>query len=171
MISYLFTPYSLEMSEKPKLSHLNDAGLPEMVDVSHKSESVRIATASGRLLAGKDIMASLAASGFNSKKGSILQTAIIAGTMAVKNTFNTIPLCHQLPISSCKFDISPDEEGFLISCTVKTEGKTGVEMEALHGVSVAALTIYDMCKALSHDLTIETIRLDHKSGGKNDFNR
>lgn len=159
------------MSEKPKLSHLNDAGLPEMVDVSHKSESVRMASASGKLLAGKDIMARLAASGYNSKKGSILQTAIIAGTMAVKNTFNTIPLCHQLPISSCKFDIQPDESGFHISCTVKTEGKTGVEMEALHGVSVAALTIYDMCKALSHDMTITDIRLDQKSGGKNDFKR
>jgi cyclic pyranopterin phosphate synthase len=154
-----------------ELSHINEQGLPEMVDVSHKAESIRTATASGRVIAGSDIMGQLAASGFNSKKGSILQTAIIAGTMAVKNTFNTIPLCHQLAISSCKFDITPDDEAFKIGCTVKTEGKTGVEMEALHGVSVAALTIYDMCKALSHDLTITDIQLEQKSGGKHDFKR
>lgn len=154
-----------------ELSHINKEGLPEMVDVSHKGESIRIATASGKLIAGKEIMSQLAAHGFNSKKGSILQTAILAGTMAVKNTFNTIPLCHQLPISSCKFNIEPDDTSFHITCSVKTEGKTGVEMEALHGVSVAALTIYDMCKALSHDMTISDIRLEQKSGGKNDFKR
>jgi cyclic pyranopterin phosphate synthase len=154
-----------------ELSHINEEGLPEMVDVTHKGESIRIATASGKIVAGKKIMAQLAADGFNSKKGSILQTAIIAGTMAVKNTFNTIPLCHQLPISSCKFDINPDEQAFHIRCTVKTEGKTGVEMEALHGISVAALTIYDMCKALTHDMSISDIRLEQKSGGKHDFKR
>jgi cyclic pyranopterin phosphate synthase len=164
----LFTPYSIEMNE---LSHINKDGLPEMVDVSHKDESIRIATASGKIIAGKEIMGQLSASGFNSKKGSILQTAIIAGTMAVKNTYNTIPLCHQLPISSCKFDITPDDEAFNITCTVKTQGKTGVEMEALHGVSVAALTIYDMCKALSHEMTISNIHLEKKSGGKHDFRR
>ncbi len=142
-----------------------------MVDVSNKDESIRIAQASGKLIAGTEIMGQLAASGFNSKKGSILQTAIIAGTMAVKNTYNTIPLCHQLPISSCKFDITPDDEAFNITCTVKTEGKTGVEMEALQGVSVAALTIYDMCKALSHEMTISDIQLEKKSGGKHDFKR
>lgn len=168
MTSCRFTQYSIKMKE---LSHINEEGLPEMVDVSHKDESIRIATASGKLIAGKAIMAQLAESGFNSKKGSILQTAIIAGTMAVKNTFNTIPLCHQLPISSCKFDIKPDEEAFQIRCRVKTEGKTGVEMEALHGVSVAALTIYDMCKAISHDIQISDIQLEQKSGGKHDFER
>lgn len=170
-ISYLFTPYSDKMDEHSELSHINKDGQPEMVDVSHKDESIRIATASGKLMTGEVIMAQLAASGFNSKKGSIIQTAIIAGTMAVKNTFSTIPLCHQLAITSCTFDIRPGDTAFHIDCTVKTEGKTGVEMEALHGVSVAALTIYDMCKALSHDMTIEDIRLEKKSGGKHDFRR
>ena len=105
------------------------------------------------------------------KKGSITQTAIIAGTMSVKNTFNTIPLCHQIPISSIKFNIIPDDEGFHIECAVKTNGQTGVEMEALHGVSVAALTIYDMCKALTHDMTISEIKLEKKTGGKSNYER
>ncbi len=142
-----------------------------MVDVSEKQITARVATASGRIQLGKEVIAILAKDGFNTKKGSIAQTAIIAGTMAVKNTYNTIPLCHQIPIASCKFDIQPDEEGFGISCTVKTNSQTGVEMEALHGVSVAALTIYDMCKALSHDMVISNIQLDKKTGGKTDYER
>jgi len=91
--------------------------------------------------------------------------------MAVKNTFNTIPLCHQIPITGCKIEINPDEAGFAVSARVKTQGQTGVEMEALHGVSVACLTIYDMCKALSHDMEIKDIMLTKKSGGKNDYER
>lgn len=142
-----------------------------MVDVSQKKKTARVAIASGRLLAGSEVMTELAKSGYSTKKGSITQTAIIAATMAVKNTFNTIPLCHQIPISSAKIQIDPEETGFHIRCTVKTTGQTGVEMEALHGVSVAALTIYDMCKAISHDMQIVDIQLDKKSGGKNDYER
>lgn len=154
-----------------KLSHIDKNGLPGMVDVSHKETTSRVAAASGRITLGESIMSQLSKEGFNTKKGSIVQTAIIAATMAVKNTFNTIPLCHQIPITSCKVYATPDITGFSLECIVKTNGQTGVEMEALHGVSVAGLTIYDMCKALSHDMTISDIRLDKKKGGKNDFER
>ena len=156
---------------KKKLSHIDQKGLPGMVDVSHKNHSIRIATASGRIDLGADIMQQLKEEGFSTKKGSIAQTAIIAATMAVKNTFNTIPLCHQIPITSCKIFVNPDNEGFSIESIVKTVGQTGVEMEALHGVSIAALTIYDMCKALSHSMIIKDIQLERKSGGKSDYER
>ncbi len=157
--------------KEQQLSHLNAEGQPSMVDVSAKQDTARVATASGSIKVGADIMAQLADKDFTSKKGSIIQTAIIAGTMSVKNTYNVIPLCHQIPISSCKIHIEPSEDRFLIRCTVKTNGKTGVEMEALHGVSVVALTIYDMVKALSHDMEIGTIQLETKTGGKHDFKR
>jgi len=156
---------------KKLLSHIDKDGVPGMVDVSEKTTTARVAIATGRISLGKDIMADLAEQGFNTKKGSIAQTAIIAATMAVKNTFNTIPLCHQIPITGCKIEINPDEAGFAVSARVKTQGQTGVEMEALHGVSVACLTIYDMCKALSHDMEIKDIMLTKKSGGKNDYER
>ena len=152
-----------------KLSHLDKDGMPGMVDVSNKATTSRVAKASGRIVIGEEIMKILAVDGFNTKKGSIAQIAVIAGTMAVKNTYNTIPLCHQIPISSCKINITPEDNGFLIDCSVKTNSQTGVEMEALHGVSTAALTIYDMCKALTHEMVISDIRLDKKTGGKNDY--
>ena len=158
------------MMEK-KLSHLDKDGRPGMVDVSHKATTARVASASGRIIVGKEVMAILSKDDFNTKKGSIAQIAIIAGTMAVKNTYNTIPLCHQIPISSCKIHVNPEEDAFVIDCTVKTNSQTGVEMEALHGVSVAALTIYDMCKALTHDMQIKDIRLEKKTGGKSDYQR
>jgi cyclic pyranopterin phosphate synthase len=154
-----------------KLTHINSDGLPGMVDVSHKADTVRVASASGTIYLDTVTLDILSSNGYSTKKGSITQTAIIAATMAVKNTFQTIPLCHQIPISSCKVDINPTGEGFDIRCTVKTKGQTGIEMEALHGVSVAALTIYDMCKALTHDMVIGDIQLNKKTGGKNDFER
>ena len=154
-----------------KLSHIDKNGDPGMVDVSHKNRSERLASASGMVEMSNEIIAKLKADGYNTKKGSIAQTAIIAATMAVKNTFNTIPLCHQIPITSCKIAVEPCDSGFQLQCTVKTIGQTGVEMEALHGVSVAALTVYDMCKALGHEMSIKNIQLDQKSGGKNDFKR
>lgn len=154
-----------------KLSHLDKDGMPGMVDVSNKATSSREARASGRINLGKEVMNILAADGFNTKKGSIAQIAVIAGTMAVKNTYNTIPLCHQIPIASCKINVVPDESGFHVDCKVKTNSQTGVEMEALHGVSTAALTIYDMCKALSHDMQITDVKLDMKTGGKEDYFR
>lgn len=154
-----------------KLSHIDDEGKPGMVDVSHKLTTARVASASGKIEVGTEVMKVLSKDGYQTKKGSIAQIAIIAGTMAVKNTYNTIPLCHQIPISSCKIKIEPNEKGFSISCTVKTMSQTGVEMEALLGVSTAALTIYDMCKALSHDMIIGNIKLEKKTGGKQDYER
>ncbi len=152
------------------LSHLNDAGQPSMVDVGDKSVTKRTATAGCRVVLGATIMAELRSGDFNTKKGSVVQTAIIAATMAVKQTSLVIPLCHPLPINGCQIDITDDEEqSLLVLCTVRTEGKTGVEMEALHGASVAALTIYDMCKAMSHDIEIQDLRLHHKRGGKSDY--
>jgi cyclic pyranopterin phosphate synthase len=156
------------MMEK-KLSHLDKDGMPGMVDVSDKEITVREARASGKIIIGKKVMAILAADHFNTKKGSIAQIAVVAGTMAVKNTYNTIPLCHQIPISSCKINVIPDGDSFHIDCTVKTNSQTGVEMEAMHGVSIAALTIYDMCKALTHEMMITDVRLERKTGGKKDF--
>ena len=119
----------------------------------------------------KHYMAILKEKKFSTKKGGVAQTAIIAATMAVKKTYENIPFCHQIPISSCKIFIDPFDEGFAIQCIVKTNGRTGVEMEALQGVSTAALTIYDMCKALGQEMRIENIQLDSKSGGKNDYER
>ena len=155
-----------------KLSHIDAAGNPSMVDVSDKVVTARVATAQALVFVGKEIMAELSGRQFTTKKGSVFHTAIIAATMGVKKTHDLIPLCHNLPISSCKTDIQPlGEEQIRIICTVKTTGQTGVEMEALHGASIAALTIYDMCKAMSHDIIIQNIQLMEKTGGKNDFKR
>jgi len=153
------------------LTHIDKDGNPGMVDVSSKSTTHRIAQASGKITIGKNIMDQLLDEGYETKKGPIAHTAIFAGTMAVKNTYNTIPLCHQIPIASCKFKIDPTEDGFDISCTVKTNSQTGVEMEALNGVSTAALTIYDMCKAMTQEMIISDIQLDKKTGGKKDYER
>lgn len=140
-----------------------------MVDVSEKQITARQAIAQGAILLPESTVQQLREGQWNTKKGSIVQTAVIAATMSVKNTWNVIPLCHQIPISSCKVNIEPNHRGFQITCTVKTNSNTGVEMEALHGVSVAALTIYDMCKALTHEITIGEIALLSKTGGKKDY--
>ena len=141
-----------------------------MVDVGDKVVTKRTATAVARVRLGSAIMRELSQGDFTTKKGSVIQTAIIAGTMAVKQTWSVIPLCHPLSINGCKLTVDPlEDDGFLVHCTVSTEGKTGVEMEALHGASVAALTVYDMCKALSHDISIEELRLVEKRGGKSDY--
>jgi len=154
------------------LSHLNESGLPEMVDVGDKAITTRIAVAEATVVLGEAIMAELEGNGFNTKKGSVVQTAVIAGTMAAKQTWSVIPLCHALDISSVKFTIDQvDAKSMKINCTVKTSGRTGVEMEALHGASVAALTIYDMCKAMSHDILIEGLQLVRKTGGKSDYQK
>ena len=154
------------------LSHLDAANRPAMVDVGDKSITKRTATASCRVVLGTEIVAELRRGDFVTKKGSVIQTAIIAATMGVKQTAAVIPLCHPLPITGCKVEIDEaDDRSLYVRCTVKTEGKTGVEMEALHGASVAALTIYDMCKAMSHDITITELRLDEKRGGKSDYDR
>ncbi len=142
-----------------------------MVDVSNKQASVRTAVASGKVFFPENVFEQLAADDFLGKKGSIIQTAVIAGIQAVKKTAELIPLCHQLNLSKIQLDIAPLSNSLQITCTVKCNEQTGVEMEALTGVSVAALTIYDMCKALSQDIRISEIQLEQKTGGKNDFNR
>ncbi|MEO0777049.1 MAG: cyclic pyranopterin monophosphate synthase MoaC [Bacteroidota bacterium] len=155
-----------------KLSHLDESGRPRMVDVSHKPDTTRLATAECQVYLGEIILRALQADDFNTQKGSVFHTAIIAATMAVKKTAEVIPLCHPLPLRGCQTDIEVvDAAHVRIRCTVKTNGPTGVEMEALHGASVAALTIYDMCKALSHDIRIEQLQLLRKTGGKQDFER
>ena len=140
-----------------------------MVDVSEKEITSRTAIASGRIIFPAEVFKQLQKEDFLSKKGSITQTAIIAGIQAVKKTSDLIPLCHPLRLSKINIDIQPGENSLDIECLVKCNERTGVEMEALTGVSTAALTIYDMTKALSHDLEISEIKLNKKTGGKSDF--
>ena len=138
-----------------------------MVDVGDKIATRREATAEARIRVPADVASTLRAQGMRSAKGSIVDTAIVAGTMAVKRTHELIPFCHPLAIERCAFDIAFEgSDELVIRCTVAVTHKTGVEMEALTGVSVAALTVYDMCKALSHEIVIGDVRLIEKSGGK-----
>lgn len=158
---------------KKQLSHLDESGRPQMVDVSHKEITGRSATAESTIRFPQDIWESFAKSGFSSKKGPILDVARIAGTTAVKQTASLIPFCHALPVNGCDFDMDPlpDRCSIRIRCTVTCIARTGVEMEALTGASVAALTIYDMTKALGHGMEIESTRLLSKTGGKEDYAR
>jgi cyclic pyranopterin monophosphate synthase len=153
------------------LSHLDTEGNPQMVDVSQKKITTRTATAQSAVEFPSDVFKQLVKNKFLSSKGSIFSTAIIAGTMAAKRTADLIPLCHPLSLSQIVIDIITGENLLLINATVKCDGKTGVEMEALTAASVAALTVYDMCKALSHDIIISQTKLLEKKGGKSDFNR
>ncbi|MEO6075369.1 MAG: cyclic pyranopterin monophosphate synthase MoaC [Dokdonella sp.] len=154
------------MADK-EFSHLDSAQRPTMVDVSAKTVSERRAVAEATVRFPVDVAERLRADGLRGPKGPIIDTAIIAGTMAVKRTHDLIPFCHPLPIERCKFEIDfVNATDLLIRCEVGVTHKTGVEMEALTGASVAALTIYDMCKALSHAIVIADLRLADKSGGK-----
>ena len=140
-----------------------------MVDVSDKPVGAREAVAQCRVRFPPAVAAQLRASGLSSKKGAVIDTAIIAGTMAVKRTHELIPFCHPLPIDGCRLVIDWDgDNALMIVCAVKTTHRTGVEMEALTGATVAALTVYDMCKALSHAIVLGPARLTGKRGGKRD---
>ncbi|TVZ27138.1 cyclic pyranopterin monophosphate synthase subunit MoaC [Gillisia sp. Hel_I_86] len=154
-----------------KLSHIDESGNAAMVDVSAKEATTRIAIASGKISFPPKVFETLKSQDFLNKKGSITQTAIIAGIQAVKQTANLIPLCHQLPLSKINIEVTPVVNALNIVCEVKCNERTGVEMEALTGVSICALTIYDMCKALSQDLKISDIQLEKKEGGKSNFTR
>lgn len=156
------------MPEKD-LSHINRENQPSMVDVSGKSITTRVAKARSTVRLTPEIADLFSQGDIQSKKGPVFQTAIIAGTMAAKQTSNLIPLCHPLAIEKCHIDIKLEGLNAVIHCTVQVSGKTGVEMEALTGASIAALTIYDMCKAMSHDLIITETKLLEKTGGKGDF--
>lgn len=160
------------MSIKEKeLSHVNKEGQATMVDVGAKKITQRLATACVTIWMPEEVMAILKDGELWGKKGPVIQTAIIAGTMGAKKTGELIPMCHPLGLESCTFESEWRGNELIIKCTTKIESKTGVEMEALTGASVAALTVYDMCKALSHDIVIKEIKLLAKSGGKSDFNR
>lgn len=146
------------------ISHLDQSGRTRMVDVSDKSPTYRVATAEGRMVVGRSLIKAIEDQ--RTPKGNVLETARLAGIMAAKKTAELIPLCHPLPLSEVKLDFVILKDQIKITATVSARAVTGVEMEALTAVSVAALTIYDMLKALSHDITIENIRLLSKSGGK-----
>jgi len=150
-------------------SHLDKNRQPTMVDVGDKTVTERHAHATARVRLPQQVLDALDGGEIQGAKGPVFQTAIIAGTMAAKRTHELIPFCHPLGLESCKLEIQVEGELAVIHCRVRVHHKTGVEMEALTGASVAALTIYDMCKALSHDMVISEIRLESKSGGKSDY--
>jgi len=142
-----------------------------MVNVGGKDVTRRTAIAQAEMFLGKEIMNLLTQGEIHTKKGAVFHTAIIAGIQGAKKTSDLIPLCHPLPLNSIHIDIvEKDDSHILIRCSAETEGKTGVEMEALSGASIAALTVYDMCKALSQKMIIREVKLIRKTGGKTDFN-
>lgn len=155
-----------------EFTHLNKNGQPAIVDVGEKSVTKRKAVAQAIISLPNNVLEALQQDDFKTKKGSVFQIAIIAGIMGAKKTSELIPLCHPIGLDNCNLQIElNDQNEIFIKCTASIEAKTGVEMEALTGASVAALTIYDMCKALSQDIVIKEIKLIEKSGGKNDFRR
>jgi cyclic pyranopterin phosphate synthase len=155
-----------------RLSHLDERNRPTMVDVGAKAVTAREAIAEARVLLPRNVAAELRRSGHRTRKGPVFDTAIVSGVMAAKRTHELIPFCHPLGIEHCSIEIEDRRGGeILIRCRVSVHHRTGVEMEALTGASVAALTIYDMCKALSHDIEITGVRLLEKSGGKRAYRR
>jgi len=149
-----------------QLTHLDEHDRPKMVDVSDKSDTTRIATASGEIKMSPEAYEMIVSN--QTKKGPVLQTAVIAAIQGAKRTPDLIPMCHPLMLTSVKVDVTqlPELPGFRLEVTAKLTGKTGVEMEALTGVSVGLLTIYDMAKAIDKSMVISDIRLEKKSGGK-----
>jgi len=155
------------MKQTPELTHVDASQRPTMVDVGGKPTTRRSARARAELSLPAHVAATLRDASMRVAKGSVIDTAIIAGTMAVKRTHELIPFCHPLPIDGCRFHIDWNGERTLrIDCEVKATHRTGVEMEALTGATVAALTIYDMCKALSHEIVLGPAKLLAKRGGK-----
>lgn len=163
------------MPRKPSrsgLTHLDVRDRPTMVDVGAKAVTAREATAEARVRLPAEVARALARSGHKTRKGPVFDTAVIAAVQAVKRTHELIPFCHPLPIEHCDVDIDAARSGrVIVRCTVRATHRTGVEMEALTGATVAALTIYDMCKGLSHDIRIERIQLLAKRGGKRNYRR
>ncbi|HMR58793.1 MAG TPA: cyclic pyranopterin monophosphate synthase MoaC [Cyclobacteriaceae bacterium] len=156
---------------KKQFTHIDASGNPQMVDVSEKKITRRMAKAQAVVVPGKEILSQIRNNELITKKGPVFQTAIIAGVMAAKKTHELIPFCHSLAIEDCQVRIEVKKERIVITSETVVTGKTGVEMEALTAASVAALTVYDMCKALSHEIVIEDIKLLEKRGGKKDFSR
>lgn len=151
-------------------SHINKKGNPKMVNVSDKKVTKRTAIARGTMFLGREVVSHFSNDELMTKKGPVFQTAIIAGIQGVKKTSELIPMCHPLLISGVDIDISiVDEESVEVECKVTIEGKTGVEMEALTGVNIACLTIYDMCKSISQEMVIKEVKLIEKTGGKSEI--
>ena len=146
------------------LTHFDGEGRAVMVDVSDKAETARTATARTRITMQPETLAIIASG--TAKKGDVLGTARLAGIMAAKRTADLIPLCHPLPITAVTLDLAPGDGAIEIAATVRTSGRTGVEMEALTAASIAALTVYDMCKAIDRGMRIDGLRVVHKAGGK-----
>lgn len=157
------------MKDKNELSHIDSKGDINMVDVGHKIDSERVAEAKGFIKLLPETLAQIKSGKIT--KGNVLSTATIAGILASKNTAQTIPLCHNINLSSCNLSFEYLSDGIVITATVNTTGKTGVEIEALHAVSIAALTIYDMVKAIDKEMVISDIMLTRKSGGKTNINK
>lgn len=151
---------------EPRLTHLDEQGLPRMVDVGDKPATHRVAVAEGTIRTRPETLAHILGNG--SPKGDVLMVAQIAGIMGAKRTADLIPLCHPLPISGIeiRLDVEHDLPGVRATCTVRVEGRTGVEMEALTAVTCALLTVYDMCKAVDRGMVIDGVRLLRKEGGR-----
>lgn len=152
------------------LSHINDKNQPSMVDIGGKTATRRTAHARAVIDLPAPIAAAISGGELTSPKGPVFQTAIVAGIMAAKKTSELIPMCHPIGLDDCRIDITPGADGTLtIDCRCAVTHKTGIEMEALTGASVAALTIYDMCKGMSHGIVVRDLRLIEKRGGKSDY--
>lgn len=151
-------------------THLNPKGNPKMVNVSDKKITKRTAVAKATMFLGEEIISKFENDDLKTKKGPVFQTAIVAGIQAVKKTSELIPMCHPLLINGVDVDINiSDSQHVEVICKVTIEGKTGVEMEALTGVNVTCLTIYDMCKSISQKMVIKEVKLVEKTGGKSDI--
>ena len=162
---------SVKSMSKKQFTHISRDGNPQMVDVSEKKITLRRARAKAVVDVGDEILGMIQNNELITKKGPVFQTAIIAGVMGCKKTSELIPFCHPLGLEDCQVKISVVNKKIVIDTETVVSAKTGVEMEALTAASIAALTIYDMCKALSHTIVIEEIKLMEKSGGKKDFKR
>ena len=155
-----------------KFTHLDAQNNPNMVDVSEKKITTRTARAQAIVILNDEILSHFNDHDIKTKKGSVFQIAVIAGIMGAKKTSDLIPLCHPLGLENCDVTIRlNNNKEVVVECTASLTSKTGVEMEALTGATVAALTIYDMCKAFSHDIEIRSVMLMEKTGGKRDFKR
>jgi cyclic pyranopterin phosphate synthase len=150
-------------------THLDSERHPSMVDVGDKTATKRTAIAEARVRFPATVAAALRENGLRSAKGPVFDTAIVAGVMGAKRTHELIPFCHPLGLENCRITIDLEGDVAVVRCTVSVHHKTGVEMEALTGASIAALTIYDMCKALSHDIVIGDVRLLAKDGGRSSY--
>jgi len=156
---------------KKKFTHIDSSGNPAMVDVSGKKITKRVAKAQAIVNVGPEIIGQIKNNELITKKGPVFQTAIIAGVMGAKNTASLIPFCHPIGLEDCQIKIHVKGSKIVIDSSAAITSRTGVEMEALMAASIAALTVYDMCKALSHYIVIEEIKLMEKTGGKKDFKR